>query len=138
MTTLSRPPIIEQTGILQMAPVKRENGAMNHCESYDSGIHTTDDMLMGGLVHGVNEDGIDNKLKGFKVTIARFDAVLVAEEVEGVCETRKEMGRPARMALWSPIVAARAPSCWHGPNFPGCNAINRREEWKCSFRNWES
>ena len=156
MTTLSKTPIIEETSILQMALVKRENGAVKVCDSYDSGIHTTDDTLLGGLLGGllgvlggpvgvllmgsygtlagsmvdtadaldtatviekvseklvdgeialimlveeINEDEIDSKLKGFKVTIARFDAAVVAEEVEQAAEAQKEMERQARKEL---------------------------------------
>ena len=156
MSTLSKTPIIEETSILQMALVKRENGALKVCDSYDSGIHTTDDMLLGGLLGGligilggpvgvllmgsygalagslvdtgdaldsatvmekvadklvegeialvmlvdeINEAEIDNELKSFKVTIARFDAVVVAEEVEQAAEAQKEMERLARKEL---------------------------------------
>ncbi|MER2143197.1 MAG: DUF1269 domain-containing protein [Eubacteriales bacterium] len=156
ISTLSKTPIIEETSILQMALVKRENGSLKVCDSYDSGIHTTDDMLLGGLLGGlfgvlggpvgvlllgsygtlagslvdtadaldsatvmekvadklvegevalvmlaeeINEEEIDNKLKGFKVTIARFDAAAVAEEVEQAKETEKEMERLARKEL---------------------------------------
>ena len=156
MTTLSKTPIIEETSILQMALVKRENGAIKVCDSYDSGIHTTDDMLLGGLLGGligilggpigvllmgsygtlagsivdagdaldsatvmekvaeklvdgevalimlaeeINEDEINSKLKGYKVTIARFDAAVVAEEVEQAAEAQKEMERLARKEL---------------------------------------
>ena len=53
MSTLSKTPIIEETSILQMALVKRENGSLKVCDSYDSGIHTTDDMLLGGLLGGL-------------------------------------------------------------------------------------
>ena len=156
ISTLSKTPIIEETSILQMALVKRENGSLKVCDSYDSGIHTTDDMLLGGLLGGllgvlggpvgvlllgsygtlagslvdtadaldsatvmekvadklvegevalvmlaeeINEEEIDDKLKGFKVTIARFDAAAVAEEVEQAKETEKEMERLARKEL---------------------------------------
>ena len=156
ISTLSKTPIIEETSILQMALVKRENGNLKVCDSYDSGIHTTDDMLLGGLLGGlfgvlggpvgvlllgsygtlagslvdtadaldsatvmekvadklvegevalvmlaeeINEEEIDDKLKGFKVTIARFDAAAVAEEVEQAKETEKEMERLARKEL---------------------------------------
>ena len=156
ISTLSKTPIIEETSILQMALVKRENGALKVCDSFDSGIHTTDDMILGGLVGGligilggplgvllmgsygalagslvdtsdaldsatvmekvaeklqegeialvmlaeeINEEEIDNKLKGYKVTIARFDAAVVAEEVEQAMEAQKEMERLARKEL---------------------------------------
>jgi uncharacterized membrane protein len=156
MTTLSKTPIIEETSILQMALVKRENGAIKVCDSYDSGIHTTDDMLLGGLLGGLigilggplgvllmgsygalagslldagdaldsatviekvaeklvdgevaliatvdeeNEDVLDGKLNAFKVVIARFDAAVVAKEVEQAAQAEKEMQRLARVEL---------------------------------------
>ena len=156
ISTLSKTPIIEETSILQMALVKRENGSLKVCDSYDSGIHTTDDMLLGGLLGGlfgvlggpvgvlllgsygtlagslvdtadaldsatvmekvadklvegevalvmlaeeINEEEIDDKLKGFKVTIARFDAAAVAAEVDQAEETQKEVERQARKEL---------------------------------------
>jgi uncharacterized membrane protein len=156
MTTLSKTPIIEETSILQMALVKRENGAIKVCDSYDSGIHTTDDMLLGGLLGGligilggpigvllmgsygtlagslvdtgdaldsatvmervaeklvdgevalvmlaeeINEEEIDNMLKGFKVTIARFDAAAIANEVEMIEDAQKEKDRLDRKEL---------------------------------------
>ena len=46
-----------------------------------------------------NESEIDNKLVDFKVTIARFDAVVVADEVDQAIETEKEMERLARKEL---------------------------------------
>lgn len=156
ISTLSKTPIIEETSILQMALVKRENGSLKVCDSYDSGIHTTDDMLLGGLLGGligvlggplgmllmgsygalagsvvdagdaidsvslmervaekmqdgeialvmlveeINEDEIDNRLKSFQVTIARFDAAVVADEVEKAKETQKEMERLAKKEM---------------------------------------
>jgi uncharacterized membrane protein len=51
------------------------------------------------LVEEINEEEIDNQLKGFKVTIARFDAAVVAEEVEQAAEAQKEMERLARKEL---------------------------------------
>ena len=51
------------------------------------------------LAEEINEEEIDDKLKGFKVTIARFDAAAVAEEVEQAKETEKEMERLARKEL---------------------------------------
>ena len=156
ISTLSKTPVINDTSILQMALVKRENGSLKVCESFDSGIHTTNDTLIGGLVGSivgilggplgvllmgsygalagslvdagdaldsatimekvaeklqngevalialvdeVNESEIDNKLVDFKVTIARFDAVVVADEVDQAIETEKEMERLARKEL---------------------------------------
>jgi len=156
MTQLSRTPIIEETSILQMVLVKRENGTLKVCDSYDSGTHTTDDTLLGGLLGGLvgvlggpvgmllmgsygalvgslvdtgdaldtqtlmervadklqdgdvalimlaeefNEEEVDNALKGFKVTIARFDAAAIANEVEMIEDSQKEKERLDRKEL---------------------------------------
>lgn len=156
MTQLSRTPIIEETSILQMVLVKRENGTLKVCDSYDSGTHTTDDTLLGGLLGGlvgvlggpvgmllmgsygalvgslvdtgdaldtqtliervadklqdgdvalimlaeeINEEEVDNALKGFKVTIARFDAAAIANEVEMIEDSQKEKERLDRKEL---------------------------------------
>ena len=156
MTQLSKTPIIEETSILQMALVKRENGELKVCDGFDSGTHTTDDTLLGGLVGGlvgvlggpvgmllmgsygalvgslvdtgdaldtemvmervanklkdgdvalimlaeeINEEEIDNMLKGFKVTIARFDAATIANEVEMIEDAQKEKDRLDRKEL---------------------------------------
>ena len=156
MTQLSRTPIIEETSILQMVLVKRENGTLKVCDSYDSGTHTTDDTLLGGLLGGlvgvlggpvgmllmgsygalvgslvdtgdaldtqtlmervadklqdgdvalimlaeeINEEEVDNALKGFKVTIARFDAAAIASEVEMIEDSQKEKERLDRKKL---------------------------------------
>jgi len=156
MTLLSRTPIIEETSILQMVLVKRENGTLKVCDSYDSGAHTTDDTLLGGLLGGlvgvlggpvgmllmgsygalvgslvdtgdaldtqtlmervadklqdgdvalimlaeeINEEEVDNALKGFKVTIARFDAAAIANEVEMIEDSQKEKERLDRKEL---------------------------------------
>ncbi|MBR2798837.1 MAG: DUF1269 domain-containing protein [Clostridia bacterium] len=156
MTQLSRTPIIEETSILQMVLVKRENGTLKVCDSYDSGTHTTDDTLLGGLLGGlvgvlggpvgmllmgsygalvgslvdtgdaldtqtlmervadklqdgdialimlaeeINEEEVDNALKGFKVTIARFDAAAIASEVEMIEDSQKEKERLDRKEL---------------------------------------
>lgn len=156
MTQLSRTPIIEETSILQMVLVKRENGTLKVCDSYDSGTHTTDDTLLGGLLGGlvgvlggpvgmllmgsygalvgslvdtgdaldtqtlmervadklqdgdvalimlaeeINEEEVDNALKSFKVTIARFDAAAIANEVEMIEDSQKEKERLDRKEL---------------------------------------
>ena len=156
LSTLSKTPIIEETTILQMALVKREGGTLKVCDSFNSGIHTSDDTLAGGLIGGligvlggpigvllmgsygalagsmldtadavdsmsviekvaeklqdgevalialvdeINEAEIDDKLAQYKVIIARFDAVVIAEEVEEAREAEKEMERLARKEL---------------------------------------
>ena len=57
------------------------------------------EVALIALVDEVNESEIDNKLVDFKVTIARFDAVVVADEVDQAIETEKEMERLARKEL---------------------------------------
>ena len=156
LTTLAKTPIINETTILQMALVKRENGYLKICDSFDSGIHSTNDTLVGGLVGSVvgmlggpigmllmgsygalagsvvdagdavgsasliekvaeklqdgemamialvdetNEATLDNALSGYKATIARFDAVVIAEEVEEAQKIQKEMARQTRKQL---------------------------------------
>ena len=46
-----------------------------------------------------NEDVLDGKLNAFKVVIARFDAAVVAKEVEQAAQAEKEMQRLARVEL---------------------------------------
>ena len=157
MTELSKNPILsDTTTVLQMALVKRDNGTMRICDSFDSGIHTTNDTLIGGLVGGMigilggpigmlllgsygalagslvdsgdalgsatlmekvaeklqdgeialialvdeeHESVLDKALEKYQVTIARFDAVVVAEEVEDAQKLEKEMARQTRREL---------------------------------------
>ena len=156
LTTLAKTPILNDTTVLQMALVKRDNGYLKICDSFDSGIHSTNDTLIGGLVGSVvgmlggpigmllmgsygalvgsvvdtgdslgsasliekvaeklqdgemamialvdeaSEAELDKALAGFKVTIARFDAVVIAEEVEEAQKIQKEMARQTRKQL---------------------------------------
>ena len=156
LTTLAKTPILNDTTVLQMALVKRDNGYLKICDSFDSGIHSTNDTLIGGLVGSVvgmlggpigmllmgsygtlagsivdagdslgsasliekvaeklqdgdmamialvdetNEAELDNALAGYKVTVARFDAVVIAEEVEEAQKIQKEMTRQTRKQL---------------------------------------
>jgi len=156
LTTLAKTPILNDTTVLQMALVKRDNGFLKICDSFDSGIHSTNDTLIGGLVGSVigmlggpigmllmgsygalagslvdagdsagnasliekvaeklldgemamialvdetNEAELDNALAAYKVTIARFDAVVIAEEVEEAQKIQKEMARQTRRQL---------------------------------------
>ena len=156
LTTLAKTPILNDTTVLQMALVKRDNGYLKICDSFDSGIHSTNDTLIGGLVGSVvgmlggpigmllmgsygtlagsivdagdslgsasliekvaeklqdgemamialvdeaNEAELDNALAGYKVTVARFDAVVIAEEVEEAQKIQKEMARQTRKQL---------------------------------------
>lgn len=50
MTELRNQPVSDQATILQMALVKRTEQGLTVCDRFDSGIHTTDDMMVGGLV----------------------------------------------------------------------------------------
>lgn len=52
-----------------------------------------------GLVYEEDEAVFDQKLAGFKTTIARFDAVDVAAEVEEARQLEDEMARQARKEL---------------------------------------
>lgn len=156
LTTLSRTPIMDETTILQMALVKRENGFLKICDSFDSGIHTTNDTLIGGLVGSVigilggpigvllmgsygalagsmvdsadaagsasviekvaeklqegdfamialvdeaDESVLDKALENYKVIIARFVAIDIADEVEEAQKIQKEMARQTRRQL---------------------------------------
>jgi uncharacterized membrane protein len=156
LTTLAKNPIMNDTTVLQMALVKRDNGYLRVCDSFDSGIHSTNDTLIGGLVGSVvgmlggpigmllmgsygvlagsvvdtgdslgsasliekvaeklqdgdmamialvdetNEAELDNALAAFKVTVARFDAVVIADEVEEAQKIQKEMARQTRKQL---------------------------------------
>ncbi len=50
MTQLRQLPDSDQALILQMVLVKRQGNNMNVCDRYDSGVNTTDDTMVGGLV----------------------------------------------------------------------------------------
>ena len=156
ITTLAHTPLIQDTTILQMALVKRTPEALLLCDSFDSGIHTRDDALIGGLMGGLvgilggpvgmllmgtygafvghmvdnrdalssasllemvaeklcegeialialvdesNEAVLDERLSRFKTVIARFDAAVVADEVEEAQRIQKEMERETRQQL---------------------------------------
>lgn len=57
------------------------------------------EVALIALVDEINEAEIDDKLAQYKVIIARFDAVVIAEEVEEAREAEKEMERLARKEL---------------------------------------
>ena len=50
ISNLSKMPDTGSYTIYQMALVKKEDGKVNVCESYDSGINTTDNTVNGGLI----------------------------------------------------------------------------------------
>lgn len=53
ITTLGKTAINEGSTILQMALIKREGASIKVCDSFNSGLHTNDDTLMGGLIGGL-------------------------------------------------------------------------------------
>lgn len=53
LTTLSKSPVTDKATILQMALVKREAQTITVCDSFNSGIRTNDDTLLGGLLGGL-------------------------------------------------------------------------------------
>lgn len=156
MAELRQNSITTQTTIMQMMLVKRENNAFTVCDSFDSGVNTSDDMLVGGIVGSLigilggpigvlllgsygallgsafdaedlvaeasliekvaekmvdgevalvlladetEEAALDARLQKFEVEIARFDAAVVAEEVEEAIRIEREMDRLARKEL---------------------------------------
>ncbi len=156
MTQLRQLEPTENSTILQMVLVKNQDGRLSVCDSYDSGIDTTDDMLLGGLVGSlvgvlggpvgvllmgsygmlagsllddedaldsaaliekvagkmvdgevaliamVNEENeaiLDSQLSSFKAEVVRFDAAVVAEEVEEAQQMEKELARQAKAEL---------------------------------------
>lgn len=60
-----------------------------------------------GLAYEEDEAILDEKLSGFKTTIARFDAADVATEVEEAQQLEEEMARQARKELRDEKKAAR-------------------------------
>lgn len=59
-----------------------------------------DDMVaLIALVNEDNESILDSKLSKYETTIARFDAAVVAQEVEKANELQKEMERQAKAEL---------------------------------------
>ncbi|MBR1628686.1 MAG: DUF1269 domain-containing protein [Lachnospiraceae bacterium] len=53
LNVLSKSPVTESATILQMALIKKEGQGVTLCDSFDSGVHTQDDTLIGGLVGGL-------------------------------------------------------------------------------------
>lgn len=53
LSELSQNTLSEKAAIMQIYLVKRENNAFTICDSFDSGIDTTDDMLAGGIIGGL-------------------------------------------------------------------------------------
>lgn len=153
---LKQNPVNEKSLLSQVALIKRENGAINVLDAFDTGAATLNDTAIGGLVGaflgilggpigvllggsygalvgsvvdsgdaigqaslieqiaGKMEDGdivlvglaaeddesiLDEKLSKFKVTIMRYDAIAVAEEVAEAEAVEAEMARQARASM---------------------------------------
>lgn len=58
-----------------------------------------DDLVIVGVVAEEDESILDEKLAKFKTTVMRYDAAVVAQEVEDARETEAEMARQARAAM---------------------------------------
>ena len=58
-----------------------------------------DEVAIIALAYEEDEEILDQKLSGFKTTIARFNAVDVAAEVDEAQKLEKEMARQARQEL---------------------------------------
>lgn len=156
ITALSRTPVREHAAILEMALVKKTDGNLNVCDSFSSGVHTTDDTVRGGFIGSMigilggpigvllggstgmlagnlvdagdakntaslietvaakmidgevsliilaeeeDESELDACMKEFQTEIIRFDAAVIAAEVEEAQEMQKEMERQARIKL---------------------------------------
>ena len=156
ITTLRQVPVTDNSAILQMSLVKKVGTGLSICDSFDSGAHTTDDTLHGGVIGGLlgilggpigvllsgstgaligsaidakdarnsaslietvadklqdgdvalialaeeaTESDLDRKLSKFDVEILRYDAAVIAEEVEEAEKLQKEMERQARAQL---------------------------------------
>lgn len=156
ITALSRTPVREHAAILEMALVKKTDGNLTVCDSFSSGVHTTDDTVRGGFIGSMigilggpigvllggstgmlagnlvdaddakntaslietvaakmidgevsliilaeeeDESELDIFMKDFQVEIIRFDAAVIAAEVEEAQEMQKEMERQARIKL---------------------------------------
>ena len=163
-TQIRQYPGDDRSYISAAALVKKENGVIHTLDAFDSGIHTTDDTAVGGLVGALfgvlggpigillggsygmligsvldaddavsgasmleqiatkleNDDVaiialayeedeaiLDQRLAGFKTIIARFDAAVVAAEVEEAQMMADEMARQARKELRDEKKAAR-------------------------------
>ena len=65
------------------------------------------DVAIVGLVYEEDEAILDQKLSGFNIIIARFDAAAVAEEVDEARMLEEEMARQARKELRDEKKAAR-------------------------------
>lgn len=53
ITTLVKTPVAQDSAILEMALVKNEGGKLNVLDTYNSGVHTTDDTARGGVIGSI-------------------------------------------------------------------------------------
>ena len=137
ITELKQNPGDDKSFISQAALLKKDAGQVKVLDSFDTGVTTSDDMALGGLmgmcvgilggpigmlldaidnasmieqIAGKLEDGavaligltdeedeniLDEKLSKYKTVIARFDAAVVAQEVDAAREMQAEMERQA-------------------------------------------
>ena len=58
-----------------------------------------DGVALIALTDEDDEDVLDDKLSAYKTVIARFDAAVVAQEVDAAREMQKEMARQAKADL---------------------------------------
>lgn len=156
ITALSQKPVTEEYTILEMALIQKTDNKVELLDSFESGIHTTDDLVEGGLVGSMigivggplgmllggsmgaltgsiidlddadnatsmiecvagklwgdklaliilaeekDEAALDAELSSFQTTTLRFDAAVVAAEVEEAKQMQEEMERQARLQL---------------------------------------
>ncbi len=156
ITELRKIPITAGRAVLEMALVKRSGEKLEVCDSFNSGAHTSDDTLKGGMIGSLvgilggpigvllggsagiltgslidaddaiddaslietvagkmadgaisliilaeeeDESELDRCLGVFRAEIIRFDAAVIADEVEEMREMQKEMERQAREKL---------------------------------------
>ena len=156
ITELRQAAVADKYTILQMALIKRQGQSISVCDSFDSGIQTGNNVMIGGLTGALigilggpigvllmgsygmlagsltgsaeamdnaaliemvssklldgetalialaeeaGEADLDARLGKFDVEIARFDAAVVAEEVEEAQKIQKEMDKMARKEL---------------------------------------
>ncbi len=156
ITTLSKKAVANDYAIMEMALVKKEGSNLTVCDSFSSGIATTDDTAAGGLIGSLigilggpigvllggtagmltgsmidakdasdsasmlemaatkiqdgetaliiladetNEAGLDSEIGKFDSVTMRFDAAVIAAEVEEATKMQKEIERQARQKL---------------------------------------
>ncbi|MCR4924525.1 MAG: hypothetical protein K5931_11010 [Lachnospiraceae bacterium] len=152
ITTLSKKAVTNDYAIMDMVLVKKEGANLTVCDSFSSGINTTDDTAAGGLVGSLlgilggpvgvllcgtagalggsildtkdaadnvsmlemaasklqdketalmiladetNEAGLDLETEKFNSLTMRFDAAVIAAEVDEAIKMQKEMERQA-------------------------------------------